>query len=163
VTPKPKRVADWHWQALALWSKGDNAAAIAELVGKHPKTVEAVLYSAWGKEQRREIESMAAQRGRLAAVDPIVKAQAAAPRMMDRMIEACETAEKPLDIATIADKVLAHAGYVPVAKSVHLNLEGRIRDRAAISDEMLMAFANGGEIPDALKGLLVLPAGDDNP
>jgi hypothetical protein len=57
--------------------------------------------------------------------------------------------------------VLDYAGYKPVERSVHVSVEAKIRNREALPDDVLLAFANGGAIPDGLKGLIALPAPEE--
>lgn len=154
--PKPR--PDWHWKALALWARKVPLKDIVKDVGKAQVTVERALYSSWGREQRREIEARASESALAACVDPIVKAQAAAPRAMDRLIGAVEDAEKIQDVVLASKTVLDYAGYKPVERSLHVSVEAKIRNREALPDDVLLAFANGGAIPDGLKGLIALPA-----
>ncbi len=145
----------WHWQALALYARGVPMAQVALECGKARHTCEKVLYSAWGKEQRRELVTRVNALRMQEAVDPLVKFQAAGSEMADIMLQAAKDEQKPLKKALIAEKNLALGGWVAVTKSMTLNVEARIRDREAIPDHLLEAFANGGEMPDALRPLLV--------
>lgn len=156
----PKARPDWHWKALALWARRVPIKDIVAEVGKAHVTVERALYSAWGREQRREIEARAAEVALASAVDPVVKAQAAAPRAMDRLIGAVEDAEKIPDVVLASKTVLDYAGYKPVERSMHVSVEAKIRNREMLPDDVLLAFANGGAIPDGLKGLIAGPASE---
>ena len=148
------RVPDWHWKALALHAAKVPRADIQAEVGKSERSVERVLYGAWGREQRREIEARAYEARMAEAIDPVVKFQAAGPRMADIMLQAAQDESQPLKRAIIAEKNLALGGWVPITKSVHLDLSAKIRDRDALPDHLLEAFANGGEIPESLRPLL---------
>jgi plasmid stabilization system protein ParE len=151
------RKPDWHWKALALHTAKVSMRDIAVQVGKAEPSVAKVLYGAWGKEQRREIQARAYEERMAEAVDPAVKFQAAGSEMADIMLTAARDETQPLKRALIAEKNLALGGWVAVSKSVTLNVEARIRDQAALPDHVLEAFANGGAIPEALRPLLVMP------
>lgn len=153
--PAPVRKPDWHWKALALHAAKVSTKDIAAQVGKAEPSVAKVLYGAWGKEQRREIQARAAEAALQAAVDPVVKFQAVGAEMADIMIQAAKDESQPLKKALIAEKNLALGGWVAIQKSMSLNVEARVRDREAVPDHVLEAFANGGAIPETLKPLLV--------
>lgn len=159
--PAPRKRPDWHWHALALHSKDLTREQIAAQVGKALHTVDKVLYSPWGKEQRREIAARVSEATLKEAVDPIVKFQAKGARMADIMLQAAEDETQPLKKALIAEKNLALGGWVAIQKSMSLSVEAKIRDREALPDHLLEAFANGGEIPDQLKGLLAVETEND--
>jgi hypothetical protein len=88
--------------------------------------------------------------------------------MADIMLQAAEDEAQPLKKALIAEKNLALGGWVAVQKSMTLTVEATIRDRDAVPDDVLEAFANGGALPDALKPLLLpgeavpAPASEDD-
>jgi hypothetical protein len=145
----------WWWQAVALRASGVPMAAIALACGKSESRLKAVLASGWGRTQRRELAARVAEQRLAEAVDPIVKFQAKGARMADIMLQAAEDEAQPLKKALIAEKNLALGGWVAVQKSMTLTVEATIRDRDAVPDDVLEAFANGGALPDALKPLLL--------
>ena len=146
--------APWHWRAVLLRMTGVTLDAIAADVGKTKRSVERVVNGAWGREQRREVGARAAEQGVAEGVDPVVKFQAAGGRMAEIMLTAAEDERAPLKKAIIAEKNLALGGWVAVQKSLTLTVEARIRDREALPDDVLEAFATGGAVPDALKALV---------
>jgi hypothetical protein len=140
---------------VALRASGVPMAAIALACGKSEARVKAVLASGWGRTQRRELGARVAEQRMAEAVDPIVKFQAKGARMADIMLQAAEDEHQPLKKALIAEKNLALGGWVAVQKSMTFTVEATIRDRNAVPDDVLEAFANGGALPDALKPLLL--------
>lgn len=150
VAPK-----DWWWKALALHAAKVPVREIAVQVGRSEDRVGKVLYGAWGQEQRREIEARAYEARMAEVVDPVVKFQSAGSEMADIMLRAAREETAPFKRAVIAEKNLALGGWVAVQKSLSVSVEAKVRDREAVPDHVLEAFANGGEVPPALRGLLL--------
>ena len=121
------RVPDWHWKALALHAAKVPRADIQAEVGKSERSVERVLYGAWGREQRREIEARAYEARMAEAIDPVVKFQAAGPRMADIMLQAAQDESQPLKRAIMPNgglKMVTNGleayGYKPDPKVIEI-------------------------------------------
>ena len=155
VSASPKaniRRPGWHWEVVALWAQGVTYAEMAARMGKSRASIEGVMKLPWVREEKRRIAAAREVEGRRLLVNPVEKFQEAGTRMADIMLAAAEDAEKPMERALIAEKNLALGGWTPVQRSVHLDLTARLRDRRAVTDEELLAFVNGGEVPAALQG-----------
>lgn len=152
VVTRPDRVPPWYWRCLAEWASGRTYAEIGAACGKSETVVHRALCTPWMREERRKIRARQEAEGRALAQSPVEKFQAAGPRMADILLGAAEEAAKPMERAVIAEKALALGGWTPVQRSVHLDLTAKLRDRRVVSDEELLAFVNGGEVPEALAG-----------